>query len=225
MKSKEMFVMLVFTVLIAVFLIPIFFPNNSIAWILLGLYSILILGIIIFQKKCLETQLGTQLELAYFPREYMSDREDTQRPQPPYSLLKKGKQGIQEWNDWRRMHPNVKIDLRSYPFHEGDDLSDADLSKADLTGADLSRTTLTNADLTHAKVEAAKLNQAILMNAKLIDANISVAELVEADLTGANLTEADLSGADLTKAKVTKEQLSRVSSLYYTIMADGSRHY
>ena len=51
--------------------------------------------------------------------------------------VKRLKQGVEEWNAWRRENPNV--------FHA--DLSNADLSGANLSGARLSTAELSGADL------------------------------------------------------------------------------
>ncbi len=43
------------------------------------------------------------------------------------------KQGVEQWNKWRKEHPEVRPDL------SGADLCRANLSEADLSGADLAR--------------------------------------------------------------------------------------
>ncbi len=119
-------------------------------------------------------------------------------------------QGRKQWNIWRMMHQNVRVDLSSANF-SGAKLSrtnltfanfnDADLSGANLSGADLSGANLSLTNLSGAKLNDAYLRSTILSRIDLSDANLSDADLIGADfsyadLSGANLSGADLSGAD-----------------------------
>ena len=104
------------------------------------------------------------------------------------------KQGVEQWNIWRKGHPGARPDL-----------SGADLFRADLSGADLSGANLMMADLQQANLSKANLNGANLFEAYLSGANLMMADLHRADLSGArlvgaNLSEADLRVADLRRA-------------------------
>jgi hypothetical protein len=80
-------------------------------------------------------------------------------------LLEELKKGPTSWNDWRRVHPSVHIDLsgaylaesslRGYDLR-GADLSGATLMAADLTGADLRDANFANADLSFAEFSGAQ---------------------------------------------------------------------
>jgi uncharacterized protein YjbI with pentapeptide repeats len=131
------------------------------------------------------------------------------------------KQGVEVWNEWRIMNPDIRPDLSEANlsqrgFH-GADLHGADLGgaylnsahlrQADFSGANLSRACLYGADLRKADLFWADLSRADLYGANLNSANLSRADLSEAVFTGAylsetNLSQADLSGADLSGAIV-----------------------
>src|SRR5271157_5675409 len=115
--------------------------------------------------------------------------------------LKILKQGVEQWNKWRKEHPDIRPDL------VGADLEKAGLSGANLRGANLSRTNLRRADLSLADLTAANLAGANLLGAdlpvaNLRGANLSGADLYAADLGGADLREANLGGANLASANI-----------------------
>jgi uncharacterized protein YjbI with pentapeptide repeats len=147
------------------------------------------------------------------------------------------KQGVNVWNEWRREHPDIRIDLRETDF-SGADLSGANFSKADfkranLNEADLSRSNLewvefqwanlVWANLSEADLHEARFMAAELRNAKFIKANLQKAlindarlpyaifhgaKLKEAYLWGSDLRETDFSGADLSGANLMNTQLA-----------------
>ena len=51
------------------------------------------------------------------------------------------KQGVEAWNEWRKNHPHIKINLRGANLSrqnlEGADFSKADIRSANFTGANL----------------------------------------------------------------------------------------
>ena len=87
-----------------------------------------------------------------------------------------GKEGITEWNKWRKANLNTPVYLE---------------------GANLREAHLEGADLREAHVEGATLWDAHLEGASLWDAHLEGAELVGAHLEGADLREARLEGAKL----------------------------
>ena len=134
------------------------------------------------------------------------------------------KQGVEAWNQWRAVNPDIQVDLREADLF-GADLRRADLFGVDLRGADLRGATLPDADLSRANLAGANLIGADLTGATLVQARLSDADLSRATLTGATLrratlreatligarlTGADLTGADLTGANLTGTNLSRV---------------
>ncbi|MGD9362641.1 MAG: toll/interleukin-1 receptor domain-containing protein [Desulfobacterales bacterium] len=119
------------------------------------------------------------------------------------------RQGVDEWNQWRKENPEIEPDLSEI------DLSDMKLNNANLSDTDLRRSILRNTDfrgasLVRADLRAANINKASFNLAKLRKANFSEAYLRESDLSEADLTRAyfiradlvrvDLWGTDLTKA-------------------------
>jgi len=106
------------------------------------------------------------------------------------------KQGIDDWNQWRKKQPDIQPDL-----------SRADLRKILICKADLHRTNLSKADLRRTDLRYTNLTEANLTGAKLIGADLSGAYLSRADLTRANLTNADLSRAVVKRANLTEAKL------------------
>lgn len=146
------------------------------------------------------------------------------------------KQGVDSWNQWRKEHPDIEIDLTfakldrahlSAANLNGVDLSGAelirahlvgtDLSKANLRGTDLSKATLRGANLTCASLIGADLSYTYITKANLSGAHLKWASLRGADLSEANLRGADLSETDLTFANLTKADLTGCS--IYAIVA------
>jgi pentapeptide repeat protein len=107
------------------------------------------------------------------------------------------KRGVQAWNQWREVEPDIMPDL-----------TEAKLSEANLSGADLWRANLSGADLTDARLSGTNLRRAHLRDAHLRGANLWKANLWKANLTGANLTGANLTGANLTVADLSNANLS-----------------
>ncbi len=106
------------------------------------------------------------------------------------------KQGVEQWNKWRKENPEV------WP-----DLSGADLKRANMRYAVLSDTNLSGVDLRGADARLADLRQADLVGATLRKANLNAANLIDADLTGADLHETNLFGANLTLTKLREARL------------------
>lgn len=137
------------------------------------------------------------------------------------------KQGIEQWNKWRKENEAISPDLEDADL-SGADLGGIDLSDADLCGADLRKanlrganlhdanlieanlsvTKLSGADLSEAALEGAHLSYADLRQANLREANLKGANLTQTDLSEADLMDADLSEADLWYAKLSGADLS-----------------
>lgn len=64
--------------------------------------------------------------------------------------LKKLKEGVKAWNEWREKNSDVKINLRGANL-SGQDLSDANFCEADIQGANFSKAILRNADFSGSK--------------------------------------------------------------------------
>ena len=106
--------------------------------------------------------------------------------------------GVEAWNEWREVNPDIIPDL-----------SNAPLMSANLDGADLSRAVLDNANLRQAKLRKANLSRAHLSGADLSNVDLSGADLGYAHLISANLREAHLRGADLRQADLREACLSK----------------
>lgn len=110
--------------------------------------------------------------------------------------LKAIEAGIDAWNRWRELNPEVT----------NPDLSWADLSKANLSGGNFRGVNLSWANLSEADLSWSFLNQA-----DLTKANLSRADLSDANLYEAALHRADLSGARLYRAYLVKAHLEGVN--------------
>ena len=134
--------------------------------------------------------------------------------------LKRLRQGVEEWNQWRFNNPEVQLDLSEAILNavslsganlSGANLSGANLSGADLIGANLSTVSLIEALLIEVYLGGADLRGANLRNANLRDANLIGANLITVDLSGANLRNADLRGANLRDADLSGANLIGVN--------------
>jgi uncharacterized protein YjbI with pentapeptide repeats len=108
--------------------------------------------------------------------------------------------GVEAWNEWREVNPDIIPDL-----------SNAPLMSANLDGADLSRAVLDNANLRQAKLRQANLSNVDLSGADLGYAHLISANLREAHLRGADLRLADLREACLSKGDFFRAHLRRAS--------------
>jgi hypothetical protein len=115
--------------------------------------------------------------------------------------------GVEQWNQWRRYHPDIHVDLTQADLNNAD-LREANLREADLTQADLRLADLRGADLTRAHLHRAYLFRTKLTGAYLVGMDLNAADLVGADLSGANLQGADLRRADLIGANLRGADLS-----------------
>lgn len=131
------------------------------------------------------------------------------------------KQGRRVWSLWRKMYPAASPDLRNSQLGLLD-LSGLNLSRANLAMADLSESRLTGVDLQEADLWKAKLVSADLSCSVLENTNLSGCTLTRSVLVGASLKKANLSSAVLFECAVTDDQLSQTSTLFGTIMPDGS---
>lgn len=114
-------------------------------------------------------------------------------------------QGVEVWNEWRELNPDVAINLMDAV------LSGKSLAAVNLSGANLIGVELDGADLSEANLKGARLNVANLSTANLLGANLSGAYLLFVRLNGADLAGADLSGAYLEKADMQEAHLYKVN--------------
>jgi len=124
------------------------------------------------------------------------------------------KKSIEEWNGWRKKHPEERPDLRNADL-SGANLYNTDLSQANLYKAYLYKASLWEAYLKEARLSGADLYKANLYNAFLVGANFS-----EADLRGTYLYEANLSRANLYKANL-RDAFLLGANLYNTDLSDA----
>lgn len=114
--------------------------------------------------------------------------------------------GVEEWNAWRKANPDIVPDLSQANLY-GQDLVEADLhgsylQRIVLREADLRRSNLSHCDLTGANLLEADLSKAYLEGAILVGA-----DLRGADISNANLNEVDLVAAHLSYANLSQSQL------------------
>jgi hypothetical protein len=130
------------------------------------------------------------------------------------------KNGVKEWNEWRKQNPEIRPDLETANLTKAElseahlivaNLSEAHLALANLSKADLRRANLSGADLHAANLSEAKLSRANLVRADLHGANLSVVNLSEANLGGANLSKANFFGANLGEVNFSSTNLIEAS--------------
>lgn len=143
--------------------------------------------------------------------------------------LNKLREGVENWNQWRKENPDIKPDLRGTYLRRvhlvGANLIDANLDGANLRDADLADSnfcrailidaSFDSADLKHANFDGAVLiagdfTGAILIDTNFRDADLTSAKFYDAILIGANFRDADLSGVNLNNANIKKADLSNV---------------
>ena len=125
--------------------------------------------------------------------------------------LEKLKQGVESWNEWRKVQSDVKPDLRN-----------AELANMNLTNANLSGVDLSGADLTGANLTGANLSGSQDRNSSWDDAYVGAATLANANLAGACLQGTDLRGANFIRANLTKADFTGANLKGYTDR-DGER--
>jgi len=121
------------------------------------------------------------------------------------------RKGVGAWNEWRRNHRTVRVDLSEAGFSNASlcavDLEEVDLTKAVLAGANLAGANLSGALLYKADLSEADLGGARLHRTDLRFADASKANFDGADLSAANLTDADLSWAILSATNMSEAHL------------------
>ncbi len=136
--------------------------------------------------------------------------------------LAKLREGVEEWNRWRKVNNNVKPDLSGEVWDRTDlvglyligaQLDFANLSNTNFNGSNLSRASLFGANLTNAYLGAAHLRNTNLGVANLSEANLSEADLNSANLSSANLTRSILVDTDLTDVNLTHANLTSAKLL------------
>jgi len=116
------------------------------------------------------------------------------------------KQGVEAWNQWRKVHPEIRPDLNNVDLSNVDfrdaDFSYANLSGANLSGANLSGANLSHADLTLAKLGGVNLSGTDLRHAALSGTDLRRAVLHRAVLQGAYFFGALLQDTNLAEAEI-----------------------
>mgnify|MGYP005836155549 CR=1 FL=1 len=121
------------------------------------------------------------------------------------------RQGVKQWNDWRKNNSLIPVDLSNADLTQldlakvalwdanlqGANLAQANLTKSDLRGANLTKANLLGADLTRADLRNANFTQANFGKAILTGANLSGALLIQANLEDSNFNEAILTASCL----------------------------
>jgi hypothetical protein len=96
------------------------------------------------------------------------------------------KQGVEEWNRWRKDNPNIRPDL-----------SEAFLIGGIFSGADFSFAELFRVDLLEAALDKANFSNANLVEAGLVNADLKGSDLFRANLAAASVQGADFNGAEI----------------------------
>jgi len=107
------------------------------------------------------------------------------------------KQGVEEWNEWRKGQS-----LKSQSDLSGANLSGADLRGVNFSVANLREVDLRGANLTGAEIWGARLDKASLAGADLSHMDLDRISAEDADLAAANLRSVYLSQARLDRANL-----------------------
>lgn len=118
------------------------------------------------------------------------------------------KRGVAHWNEWRRQHLEIRVDLMRADL-SGLNLKWIDLRDTDLIGANLQQSNLAGADLRWANLSTVDLQQADLRGADL-----SFANLTQANVAGTNFTATDLREAILTEVNIDQAIWTRATLSY-----------
>lgn len=106
--------------------------------------------------------------------------------------------GAKEWNNWRKKHPDAKINLDGCTI-KNLVLDEVNFSGISIENAVLNNCSLKNANLISTSFKGSNLQQNDLSGAKLIAANLHDANLTESILTKASILTAKTRGAILDK--------------------------
>jgi hypothetical protein len=124
------------------------------------------------------------------------------------ALVKRLKESVKDWNEWRNANLKIWLDLSEADFREAD-LREADLRNLDLRNADLQKANLSDAKLDGSYLSGANLREADLSDAHLVMAYLDWSDLRDAGLNGADLRGVNLNGANLQGADLGEANLSR----------------
>ncbi|MFP5262013.1 MAG: toll/interleukin-1 receptor domain-containing protein [Blastocatellia bacterium] len=120
------------------------------------------------------------------------------------------KQGVEAWNEWRRVNHEITPDLRGADLH-GLELSNSNLSDANLSDTNLQEANLSDANLCRAWIDRADcfwiglqfadLRHAIIQGSNLVGAYLNFADLRSASIIDCNLSSARLEGTNFEEAE------------------------
>jgi len=118
------------------------------------------------------------------------------------------KQGVEEWNQWRKAYSAVDVELSQADLI-GLNLQGANLKAVDLSRADLSGANLRDADLSFTRLIAANLGRTDATGTNLVRTNAIFSNITQTKLSRAILRGADLRWARLTSAELQDADLSQ----------------
>lgn len=114
------------------------------------------------------------------------------------------------WNDWRKEHPGMAIDLSAVQ------LNSFDLNSRDFSGVNFRNASFRNASLIGTNFSSADLRRANLQGAILYNADLSGTDLRDANLQHVNLSGADLSNALIQNADLCQSTFDRETMIPVT---------
>ena len=104
-------------------------------------------------------------------------------------LLEQLANNVQEWNNLRRLHPQMEVDFSGVTF-DRQDLRGAEFSGVNLCGVKFKRCPLDGANF-----HKARLDKVNMTGASMSGANFSEAEIKNTQMRGANLNKVNMQGA------------------------------
>ena len=136
--------------------------------------------------------------------------------------VEKLKEGVEAWNSWRAIHPDVSPDLSGLNLRNRDEFgaseiwfeksynpSGRDLSSVDMSGINLRGSNLRKIDLYRAKLSDADLSESDLRAAKLRRMDAKRLWLWNSDLRGADISYSNISSGMLSQSNLTGTKLIR----------------
>lgn len=109
--------------------------------------------------------------------------------------------GVNDWNQWREMNPDIKPDLSNHDLR-GKKLPSINFSKTNLREAELHEAKFNNADFTGADLSNAQCRWAVFTNAKLISVVAEGVQFNDATMNGADLSNGNFQNCNFQKCNL-----------------------
>lgn len=116
-------------------------------------------------------------------------------------------QGVEVWNAWREMNPDIQPDLSGFSFPANLNMEGINFRHTNLRAADLSNTHLISADLSKAYMVNATLDKALVEKTKLVETILEGANLHETHLIEIECRETIFNAAVMVAAQIVNSNI------------------